>query len=108
MTTLVKNQDEAAETALAVVTAAVRDADDDERHDPGRILAALAGLRHLRDQLDEWEPLLIGAARANGASWAELAPALGVASRQAAERRYLRLRQSDQDEIGRASCRERV
>jgi hypothetical protein len=106
MTPLVKNQDEAAETALAVVTAAVRDADD-ERRDPGRILAALAGLRHLRDQLDEWEPLLIGAARANGASWAELAPALGVASRQAAERRYLRLRQSDQDAID-ATREERV
>jgi hypothetical protein len=34
------------------------------------------------------------AARAGGASWASLAPALGVASRQAAERRFLRLRPS--------------
>jgi hypothetical protein len=34
---------------------------------------------------------LIDAARADGASWAQLAPVLGVASRQAAERRYLRI-----------------
>ncbi|GAB3348848.1 HSP18 transcriptional regulator [Amycolatopsis echigonensis] len=59
-----------------------------------RSLAALSALRALRDQLGEWEPELIAAARAAGASWAVLAPALGVASRQAAERRYLRLRPS--------------
>jgi hypothetical protein len=34
---------------------------------------------------------LIDQARAAGTSWAQLAPALGVASRQAAERRYLRI-----------------
>jgi hypothetical protein len=55
-------------------------------------LAALVALRRLRDRLEAWEPELIEAARAAGASWAELAPALGVASRQAAERRYLRAR----------------
>jgi hypothetical protein len=55
-------------------------------------LSALVALRELRARLDEWEPELIAAARAGGASWAELAPVLGVASRQAAERRYLRLR----------------
>jgi hypothetical protein len=55
------------------------------------VLAALAGLRALQDQLAVWEPVLIGAARDRGASWAAIAPALGVASRQAAERRYLRL-----------------
>jgi hypothetical protein len=54
-------------------------------------LAALAVLRALRARLDSWEPQLIAAARRSGASWAELAPVLGVASRQAAERRYLRL-----------------
>ncbi|MBB1154611.1 MULTISPECIES: HSP18 transcriptional regulator [Amycolatopsis] len=59
-----------------------------------RSLAALSALRALRDQLGAWEPELIAAARAAGASWAALAPALGVASRQAAERRYLRLRPS--------------
>ncbi|MCU7723856.1 hypothetical protein ODJ79_09035 [Actinoplanes sp. KI2] len=63
-------------------------------------LAALITLRHLRDQLDAWEPQLIAAARAAGASWADLAPALGVASRQAAERRYLRVRRSAQDDAG--------
>ncbi|WP_130445308.1 hypothetical protein [Kribbella rubisoli] len=45
----------------------------------------------MREWLAAWEPLLIGAAREQGVSWAELAPALGVASRQAAERRHLRL-----------------
>src|SRR5918999_1787288 len=41
-----------------------------------------------------WNPQLIIAARQLGVSWADLAPALGVTSRQAAERRYLRLRPS--------------
>jgi hypothetical protein len=55
------------------------------------LLSALETLRHLRDELARWEPRLIGAARERGVSWAEIAPAVGVASRQAAERRYLRL-----------------
>jgi len=55
-------------------------------------LAALLALRELRERLDAWEPELIAAAREAGASWAVLAPVLGVASRQAAERRYLRTR----------------
>ncbi|MET7548350.1 type III effector protein [Streptomyces sp. NPDC005133] len=55
-------------------------------------LAALLLLRELRDQLAGWEPGLIEAARAAGSSWADLARPLGVASRQAAERRYLRVR----------------
>ncbi|MGB3444129.1 MAG: HSP18 transcriptional regulator [Actinophytocola sp.] len=59
-----------------------------------QLLAALTALRFLRDELGNWEPELIAAARAGGASWAALAPALGVASRQAAERRFLRLRPS--------------
>lgn len=63
-----------------------------------QVLAALEVLRHLREQLAAWEPELITAARAAGASWVELAPALGVASRQAAERRYLRLRPSNTGE----------
>ncbi|MFF0344749.1 hypothetical protein [Kribbella sp. NPDC004875] len=58
---------------------------------PDDVLTALAGLRAVQDRLATWEPLLIGAARARGASWAAIAPALGLASRQAAERRYLRL-----------------
>jgi hypothetical protein len=62
-----------------------------------QVLAALVLLRELRAELTDWEPRLIAAARELGTSWAELAPALGVASRQAAERRYLRLRPSDLD-----------
>ncbi|GAA2067372.1 hypothetical protein GCM10009839_93980 [Catenulispora yoronensis] len=55
-------------------------------------LAALTLLRELRTEIAGWEPQLIEAARALNTSWADLAPALGVASRQAAEKRYLRLR----------------
>ncbi|MEV6236728.1 HSP18 transcriptional regulator [Lentzea sp. NPDC051838] len=62
-----------------------------------QVLAALVLLRELRAELAGWEPQLIAAARGLGTSWADLAPALGVASRQAAERRYLRLRPSDLD-----------
>ena len=57
-----------------------------------QVLVALSLLRELRAEMAGWEPELIEAARTLGTSWAELAPALGVASRQAAERRYLRLR----------------
>lgn len=59
--------------------------------DPEDLLEALVRLRALRERLTDWEPRLIDAARAAGVSWTQLAPALGVASRQAAERRYLRL-----------------
>jgi len=65
-----------------------------------QVLAALTLLRELRSQIAGWEPELIEAARALGASWADLAPALGVASRQAAERRYLRLRPSPDGAAG--------
>ena len=64
------------------------------------LLSALRLLRELRDELAGWEPLLIDAARGLGVSWNDLAPALGVASRQAAERRYLRLRPARADEAG--------
>ncbi|WP_331738457.1 HSP18 transcriptional regulator [Streptomyces sp. NBC_01276] len=62
--------------------------------DPGPhpALAALLMLREVREQLAGWESGLIETARGQGASWADLAGPLGVASRQAAERRYLRLR----------------
>jgi hypothetical protein len=63
--------------------------------DGPELLVALAGLRRLRDQLTAWEPALIGAAREQGVTWMHLAPALGLASRQAAERRYLRLNPGD-------------
>jgi len=82
------DHDDAA-AALAAVTGVLRGLGDGQ--DPMELLDALVRLRNLRDQLTEWEPRLIDAARAQGVSWTQLAPALGVASRQAAERRYLRL-----------------
>ncbi|MEE1814454.1 HSP18 transcriptional regulator [Streptomyces sp. SP18ES09] len=59
---------------------------------PHPALAALLMLREVREQLAGWESGLIETARGQGASWADLAGPLGVSSRQAAERRYLRLR----------------
>ncbi|MGW2563858.1 type III effector protein [Streptomyces sp. NPDC001514] len=63
-----------------------------ETHDvgPQQALASLLLLRQVREQLAGWESGLIETARHAGASWADLAHPLGVASRQAAERRYLR------------------
>jgi hypothetical protein len=60
--------------------------------DAAETLEALAALHELRTRLLTWEPQLIEAARKQGVSWGRLAPVLGVTSRQAAERRYLRLR----------------
>ncbi|MFB7560926.1 type III effector protein [Streptomyces brevispora] len=57
---------------------------------PDQALASLMLLRQVREQLAGWETGLIETARDAGASWADLAHPLGVASRQAAERRYLR------------------
>ncbi|OKK14753.1 HSP18 transcriptional regulator [Streptomyces sp. CB00455] len=71
-------------------TTAGRPAGPDSGPDPA--LAALARLRETREQLAGWESGLIETARGRGASWADLAAPLGVASRQAAERRYLRSR----------------
>jgi hypothetical protein len=76
--------------SLTLVSAVV--ADPGAR--PEQLLAALAALRELREELAGWEPALIAAARTSGVSWADLAPALGVSSRQAAERRFLRLQPS--------------
>ena len=57
---------------------------------PEQALASLMLLRQVREQLAGWETGLIETARDAGASWADLARPLGVTSRQAAERRYLR------------------
>ena len=93
-------------------SASVADAPaSDHRHvdaaapSPDQLLAALALLREVRTHIAAWEPELIEAARAAGTSWADLAPALGVASRQAAERRYLRLRRSPDGAAGTADER---
>jgi len=86
--------------AFALVSAVVAAAAEPAGPPPDRseLVAALAALRELREELASWEPALIAAARSAGVSWADLAPALGVSSRQAAERRFLRLQPSgDQD-----------
>jgi hypothetical protein len=75
------------ESAVASVLATAEDPDADA----AGLLHALALLRRAQHELAALEPGLIRAARAAGVSWQDLAPALGVASRQAAERRYLRL-----------------
>ncbi|MEU2226653.1 type III effector protein [Streptomyces sp. NPDC018347] len=87
----------AAAAALNAIDDALRDAQRESPHtpeDPGpgpeQALATLMLLRQVRERLAGWETGLIETARDAGASWADLAPPLGVASRQAAERRYLR------------------
>ncbi|MEV4943088.1 type III effector protein [Streptomyces zaomyceticus] len=84
----------AAVAALATIDDALRDAQQEPpaaaRPGPDQALACLVLLRQVREQLAGWETGLIETAREAGASWADLARPLGVASRQAAERRYLR------------------
>ncbi|MFK4213891.1 type III effector protein [Streptomyces sp. NPDC030920] len=86
----------AAAAALNAIDDALREAHQeapnasDAGPDPEQALASLMLLRQVREQLAGWETGLIETARDTGASWADLAPPLGVASRQAAERRYLR------------------
>ncbi|WP_372350957.1 type III effector protein [Streptomyces sp. KL116D] len=88
----------AAATALQAIDDALHAArqgvpsDPDPGPGPEQALASLLLLRQVREQLADWETGLIETARHAGASWADLAQPLGVASRQAAERRYLRNR----------------
>lgn len=89
----------AAAAALAAIDDAVRTArtpgtqpEPKAQPDPDRALAALLLLREVRAELAGWEAGLVESARAAGATWADLAHPMGVASRQAAENRYLRLR----------------
>ncbi|WP_374109171.1 type III effector protein [Streptomyces sp. CC228A] len=92
----------AAQAALEAITAALATAEtpgaragaagQGEASPAEQALAALLLLRLTRERLAGWETRLIEAARHAGASWTDLAAPLGVASRQAAERRYLRLR----------------
>ncbi|MFH8394471.1 type III effector protein [Streptomyces sp. NPDC018036] len=82
-------------TALEAIARAMRTARTAHpatTDDPEQALAALLLLREVREQLARWESGLIETARNAGASWADLARPLGVSSRQAAERRYLRVR----------------
>jgi hypothetical protein len=78
----------AAASTIAIITQAITGG---TAVPPPDLLAALALLHQLKSDLEAIEPILIAAARQAGVSWHALAPALGVASRQAAERRYLRL-----------------
>ncbi|MFD0278950.1 type III effector protein [Kitasatospora sp. NPDC127111] len=89
----------AAVAALTAIDDAVRTAHTPAAASPApredgaeQALAALVLLRELRAQLADWEAPLVETARAAGATWADLARPMGVASRQAAENRYLRLR----------------
>ncbi|MFE7483967.1 HSP18 transcriptional regulator [Streptomyces sp. NPDC057552] len=82
----------AIDDAVQGARAATAERSEGSVDDRERALASLQLLREVRERLAGWESGLIEAARAAGASWAELADPLGVASRQAAERRYLRLR----------------
>ena len=59
--------------------------------DRRELLAALSGVAEIRRELDEIERDLLTDARDAGASWAAIATALSLASRQAAEQRWLRL-----------------
>lgn len=56
------------------------------------VVAALALLARLRADLDSAEEQLITLAREHRVSWRQVAEALGLRSRQAAEQRWLRLR----------------
>jgi hypothetical protein len=50
-------------------------------------LAALQAIAELRPQLTEWEQAAVQAAREKGATWEEIATAMGV-TRQAAQMRF--------------------
>ncbi|MFD7291553.1 type III effector protein [Streptomyces sp. NPDC059863] len=84
----------AAAAALNAIDNALREAQHEiptaPAPGPEQALASLSLLRQVREHLAGWETGLIETARDAGASWADLAHPLGVASRQAAERRYLR------------------
>jgi hypothetical protein len=84
--------------AAAVVAATAARGTDSPGAPTGDVLDALVMLHWMQAELSAVEPALIAAARTAGASWQDLAPALGVASRQAAERRYLRLTPASSDQ----------
>ncbi|WP_250036652.1 hypothetical protein [Paractinoplanes maris] len=83
---------------VAVTAALVATAQTVEAQTAGDLLDSLVLLRWAQSELAAVEPVLIAAARAAGVSWQSLAPALGVASRQAAERRYLRSTSADPEQ----------
>ncbi|MGC4888275.1 hypothetical protein [Micromonospora sp. DT227] len=64
-------------------------------------LAGLSQIGATRARLDERELELIDRARHDGATWAEIAGALGLSSRQAAEQRRQRLVAARRSRLGR-------
>jgi hypothetical protein len=82
--------DDLGAAVAAVAATAAKARQGDPTVSGAELLDALVLLRRAQSELAALEPALIAAARAAGVSWQALAPALGVASRQAAERRYLR------------------
>ncbi|GIH18662.1 hypothetical protein [Rugosimonospora africana] len=70
---------------------AVRDALDAVPPVRAEVVEALRLIPALREELDGVERAVIDAARRSGVSWTEVASALGLRSRQAAEQRRLRL-----------------
>ncbi|GAB3059757.1 hypothetical protein [Micromonospora schwarzwaldensis] len=64
-------------------------------------VARLAEIGPARARLDEQELELIDRARHDGATWAEIAGALGLSSRQAAEQRRQRLLAARRSRLGR-------
>jgi hypothetical protein len=90
-----------AAATLAATAHAVESSDGDQPTvSSADLLRALALLRWVQTEIASIEPTLIAAARTAGVSWQALAPALGVASRQAAERRYLRAASAAGDRPG--------
>ena len=88
------------ETVLATVAAISDDVQD--------LLSALRLLHGLREHLDDLERQLIESARDGKASWLQIAGSLGLATRQAAEQRWLRLRgESKRDPVRTRTERQR-
>lgn len=81
---------------------------------PEAVEDALAAIALVRTELDQAERRVIERARAGGLTWQRIARAMGFASRQAAEQRYLRLartqrgRQSAVDRVALVELREAV
>lgn len=71
-------------------------------------LEGLERIEAVRREVDEAERELIEAARAQGHGWAEIAAALGLRSRQAAEQRWLRLSSVERRDPGPERARRRV
>jgi hypothetical protein len=83
--------DRAADRSLAAVVRAVRstvaEAGDSVNGDPPSLLGGLAHLAAIAERVD-WAMLsLVGEARANGVTWAQVGASLGV-SKQAAQQRF--------------------